>query len=73
MEFGAIRCIFCHRLLPITEEYPWVGAILQCSKCRGFMVIQGHYLNHDMSVHFAVSNLPDKYLRKLNEILKENR
>jgi hypothetical protein len=73
MEFGAIECIFCHRILPITDDYPWVGAVLQCSKCRGYMIVQGHYLNNDGSITFAVSNLPQKYLRKLNEILKANR
>jgi len=73
MGFGAIRCIFCHRLLPITNEYPWVGAVLQCSECKGYMVVMVHQLNPDGTVTFGISHLPGKYLRKLNEILNENK
>jgi hypothetical protein len=71
-DFGDVRCIFCHHVLPLTE-YPWVGSVMQCGDCRGYQIVQGHYLEYDGTVTFAVSNIPKRILHRLNEILAENR
>ena len=69
MDYGDLRCIFCHERLPL-NKYPYVGRILGCGNCRGFMVVWGHYLGFDNeSIHMAVSNLPQKYVEKLNGML----
>jgi hypothetical protein len=71
-DFGDLRCIFCKQRLPV-NEYPWVGAIFQCIDCRGYQIIQAHYLEIDGTVTMAVSNVPKWILRRLNKILAENR
>lgn len=64
----SIRCMFCHERLPL-NKYPYVGRVLRCGNCLGFMVVQGHYLGYNQSVQFAVSNLTKEQIEKVNRML----
>ena len=52
-----------------TDKYPYVGRVIQCGVCLGFMVVNGHYLGFDNSVHFAISNLTPEQIEKVNAML----
>lgn len=68
MDYGEIRCIFCHERLPL-NKYPHVGRVLRCNGCLGFMVVQGHYLGYNHSVQLAISNLTQEQIEKVNRMI----
>ena len=57
MAFGNLRCVHCHDRLPIRNNYPWVGRVLKCMKRQGLMVVDGHYLEYNGAVTFAIRKL----------------
>jgi hypothetical protein len=69
MAFGEIRCIFCHVRLPIFNNYPWVGRVLRCEKCKGLMVVDGHYLEYNGKVTFAIRKLTPYEIERVNKAL----
>jgi hypothetical protein len=69
MAFGEIRCIFCRVRMPLVGMYPWVGRVLQCGGCRGFMLVEGHYLEFNGKVSFAIRRLTPPEIARVNKAL----
>ena len=70
MAFGEIRCTFCHVRLPIGNMYPWVGRVLQCGKCKGMVVVNGHYLEYNGKMTLSVRRLTPWEVQKVNKAME---
>jgi len=67
-----LLCIHCFSLQEV-DEMPQVGAVLQCTSCKGFSQVKAHYLNKNGTVSMRLSKVPQSILDDLLKFQLDNR